>query len=187
MIVCDHPGIADPPTFADVKARLAALHDLRAARGQEGAAGATTAQPGPLEAATPGQLDAMRESMEILSDPQMMRRVRDGRHAVAAGDLIELEEPAGSSSAPAGSRSVQAQWRVMLTGPVARELAEMDEPAATAVRERLAALATRPAEQGRALGMGLVGVLCVRGASHRILYALHQEQRLATVLSIDDR
>lgn len=123
----------------------------------------------------------MRESAEILSDPEMAMRLRAGRQAVATADLVELEEISGASQ-PAPS-----QWRVMLAGPIARELAEMGEPSATAVRQMLDTLTADPAEKGRALGMGLVGVWSSRGASHRVLYAIQDEQRLVTVLSVDDR
>jgi len=123
----------------------------------------------------------MRESMEILSDPEMARRLRAGRQAVANADVVGLEEVSGGPPPTAG------QWRVEVTGPIAREVAGMAEPPATAVREALAALAANPADQGRALGMGLVGVWSARGASHRILYAIHEGQRLVTVISVDDR
>lgn len=168
--VCDHPVIVEPPSLSDVKARLAALRDRGAARGQGAPGGAT-----------PGHIDAMHESMEILSDPEMAMRLRAGRQAVAAADSVGLEELPGASP-PASD-----QWRVVLTGPVARQLAGLGEPAAVAVRGMLAGLATSPAEQGRALGMGLVGVWSARGASHRILYAIQDGERLVTVLSIDDR
>jgi len=134
----------------------------------------------PAGGATPEQLDAMRETTEILSDPKLAVRVRAGREAVARGDVIPLEESPGGSPPPAGG------WRVVLAGPVARELAQSGEPSATAVRELLGALATGPAERGRALGMGLVGVWSAREVS-RVLYAIHEGQRLVTVLSVDDR
>lgn len=130
---------------------------------------------------SPDQIDAMRESMEILSDPEMLGRVRAGRKAVAAGDLVGLEElPGGSVPSPGG-------WRVVLAGPVARELAEVVQPGSATARAMLAELATSPAERGRALGMGLVGVYSAHGDSDRILYAIDQQQRLVTVLSVDSR
>ncbi|MGI8904691.1 MAG: type II toxin-antitoxin system RelE family toxin [Solirubrobacteraceae bacterium] len=122
----------------------------------------------------------MRESIEILSDPELAGRVRAGRLAVAGAEIVSYEELGGPTPAP-------EQWRVVLTAPVAHELEQMDQPRATGVRETLAALTRSPAEHGRALGMGLVGVWSVRGASHRILYAIQQEQRLVTVLTVDDR
>jgi len=123
----------------------------------------------------------MRESAEILADPEMARRLRAGRQAVATADLVGLEELSDGSPPTAG------QWRVMLAGPIARKLAEMGEPSATAVRQMLESLTADPAQQGRALGMGLVGVWSARGASHRVLYAIQDGQRLVTVLSVDDR
>jgi mRNA-degrading endonuclease RelE of RelBE toxin-antitoxin system len=169
--ICDHSGIADPPSFSDVRARLAALRNQGGVRGEIAPAGG----------ATPEQLDAMRESAEILSDPKMAVRVRAGRQAVASGDVVPLEESPGDRPATPG------EWRVALTGPVARELEQSGELSSTPVRELLRALAARPDERGRALGMGLVGVWSAHVESQRVLYAMHEEQRLVTVLSIDDR
>ncbi|MGI8674547.1 MAG: type II toxin-antitoxin system RelE family toxin [Thermoleophilaceae bacterium] len=170
--LCDAPIIADPPSFADVRARLAALRDRPGAAGELGPGGAPT----------PDQADAMRESIEILSDPEMVRRVRAGRAAVASGDVIPLAEPSGSSPATPGGR-----WRVVLTGPAAKELEQCGEPSAGAVRELLRALAASPAERGRALGMGLVGLWSAREGSRRALYGMQEEERRVTVLTVEDR
>ncbi len=168
--VCDHRLIVEPPILSNLKARLAALHDLEA-----------TPDAGAPGVPTPGeQLDAMRESMEILSDPELAARVRAGRHAVASAEVVGFEELGGPQPAP-------GQWRVVLTAPVARQLAQMDQLSGAAVREVLTALTNGPAERGRALGMGLVGMRSARGGSHRILYAMQGAQRLVTVVSLDDR
>lgn len=169
--ICDHPVIADPPSFSDVHARLAALRNQGGVRGEVAPAGG----------ATPEQLDAMRESMEILSDPKVAVRVRAGRRAAASGDVVPLEESSGDSP-PSPD-----EWRVALTGPVARELEQSGEPSSTAVRELLRALAAKPDERGRALGMGLRGVWSAHAGSQRVLYAMDEGQRLVTVLSVDDR
>ncbi len=165
--VCDHRVIDEPSILSDLKARLAALHDRGA--GEEEVPGGN---------ATGDQLDAMRESMEILSDPEMAARVRAGRLAVAGAEVVSFEQLGGPSPTP-------DRWRVVLTAPVARELALMDQLSGAAVREMLVALAGSPAEHGRALGMGLVGVWSARTASHRILYAIAPSQRLVTVLTVD--
>ena len=88
--------------------------------------------------------------MEILTNPEMARRVRAGRAAVASADVVELEELGGSAPVP-------GQCRVALTGPVAGQLAQLSEPSATEVRELLGEVARSPTD-GRALGMGMVGV-----------------------------
>lgn len=169
--LCDAPIIADPPSFADVRARFAALRDRPGTAGEVGPGGAPT----------PDQVDAMRESMEILSDPETAMRVRAGRAAVASGDLVPLAEPSGSSpGTPGGS------WRVVLTGPVTQDLERRGEPSAGAVRELLRALAASPAERGRALGMGLVGLWSAREGSRRVIYAMHEEERRVTVLTVED-
>ncbi|HEV2772974.1 MAG TPA: hypothetical protein VGV57_09150 [Thermoleophilaceae bacterium] len=168
---CEDSLIADPPSFSDVRARLAALRDQQTARGEVAPAGA----------ATPEQIDAMRETTEILSDPEMAMRVRAGREAVASGDVVALEETSGASQPTPGG------WHVALTGPVARELVQSGEQSLAAVHGVLRALAARPAERGRALGMGLMGVWSAREEGQRVLYAMNEWQRLVTVLSLDGR
>ncbi len=121
IAICDEPVIA-VRLLLRRPARLAAPRDREAAPGEVAPSGA----------ATPDQLEAMRETMEILSDPS-------------------------------------------------------GEPSSTAVRELLRALAPRPTEHGRALGTGLVGVWSAREESPRVLYAMHEDQRLVTVLCVDDR
>jgi mRNA-degrading endonuclease RelE of RelBE toxin-antitoxin system len=76
---------------------------------------------------------------------------------------------------------------VVLTGPAAQELEQCGEPSAGAVRELLRALAASPAERGRALGMGLVGLWSAREGSRRALYGMHEEERRVTVLTVEDR
>jgi len=169
--LCDDPGMEKSTAFRRVRDRLAALQD----RG-EAAPAAVRGGPG-----TPEQQDAMRETLEILSDPAMMLSVQAGRRAVAIADVVALERLAGSDSAAPG------EWSVVVTGPVARDLEHTGGSATASLRETLAALASAPAEQGRALGMGLVGVWSKHGGSHRVLYAVHRAQRRVTVLSVDER
>lgn len=160
--------MAKRPSISDVRARLGALRPADGPPQHVSPAGPTDQQ-----------VDAMQESMEILADPQMAVRVRAGRRAVATGDVAELDEGAAPSGVDA--------WRVMITGPAARELEEWGEPAASEVRQVLAALSSRPAAAGEALGMGLAGVWSSRGAGHRVLYAIQEAERLVTVLTVDDR
>lgn len=161
--------IVDLKRLSLVRGRLGGLHDP--------AASPTTGAPS--GAATPGQFGAMREGMGIMADPQMLARVRAGREAVAGGDVVPLAELPGASPPAAGG------WEVVIVGPVARELAEIGEPSATALRELLEVIAAAPLEQGQALGMGLLGMRSARGATHRVLYAAHESRRLVTVMSVD--
>jgi mRNA-degrading endonuclease RelE of RelBE toxin-antitoxin system len=120
----------------------------------------------------------MRETLEILSDPAMLARIQAGRRAVAVADTRPLAEVLRTPAT--------GTWTVVVTTPVARELAERQMLPEDALEPLLAALGTAPAEQGHPLGMGLVGVWSARAAAHRVLYAVHREQRLVTVLSVDD-
>ncbi len=167
--LCDHPAIAEPPSISDMKARWASLSDP-SARPQ-------TVSPG--GAATPGQVEAMEETLEILSDQRKMARVRSGRQAVAHADVVALADVRPNAAPVAGG------WEVVVVGHVARELCEPGA-AAGVVGPMLDAIAAAPTEEGRELGMGLVGVWSARGDTHRVLYAVHQGRRLVTILSVDE-
>ncbi|MGI8412470.1 MAG: type II toxin-antitoxin system RelE family toxin [Solirubrobacteraceae bacterium] len=159
-----------PPSFDEIRARLAAL---RAERETTAGGAAPTATP------TPDQLDAMRETMGILSDPEMLARIGRARRAVASADVVRLDDLSDASSpTPSG-------WRVAMIGPVARELSEGGESSGTVLREVLGTLLAEPAAQGRLLGLGLAGMRSLRGGTYRVLYAIDDEQRLVTVLSVD--
>lgn len=167
--LCHHSPIAERPTFADVRARFAKLRDPTASPNQ----GA------PVGAATPGQIGAMRQTMELLKDPRTLMLVRNGRQAVAGDDVVALAEIPGCPAPAPGD------WSLRVTGPIARELADSDGPSADVIRAQLGALAAAPTELGQALGMGLAGVWLASGESHRLLYALHESERLVTVLSVE--
>jgi antitoxin YefM len=38
---------------------------------------------------SPADLEALEETLDVLSDPEAMRRLREGEAAVAAGDLLD--------------------------------------------------------------------------------------------------
>ncbi|MGI8427926.1 MAG: type II toxin-antitoxin system RelE family toxin [Solirubrobacteraceae bacterium] len=162
--------MAEPPALAEIRARLAALRAEREA---------ATSDVDPSRTPTPDQLDAIRETMAILSEPGMLARVGKARRAVATADVVRLEDLWAASPPTPG------EWRMALAGPVARQLTEGSEPSATAVRELLGTLLARPAAQGQVLGLGLAGMRSLRAATCRVLYAIDDEQRLVTVLSID--
>lgn len=159
----------DPPSYSEMRKRLAALHDR----------GDVPADVSPMSAASPGQVDAMQESMDILSDPVMMRRVQMGRQAVMRGDIVPLGGLLGEAAEAA------SPFAVVVTRPVVTLLREQDEAAASAILYMISGLRATPAEQGRPLGMGLVGVYSSRGETYRLLYAVHRAKRLVTILSVD--
>lgn len=160
----------ETPSFAEIRARLAALRAEREA---------TAGGVAPATAPTPDQLDAMRETTEILSDPEMLARVGKGRRAVASADVVKLEDLWDAF------RTTPGEWRVVLTGPVARELPEGSGPSDAAIRALLDTLLTSPAAQGRVLGLGLAGMRSLRSQPYRVLYAIDDERRVVTVLSVD--
>ncbi len=162
--------MADPPAIAEIRARLATLRAEREA---------TAGDVSPPTAATPDQLDAMRETMGILSDPEMLARVGKARRAVAIADVVRLEDLWDAGATTPG------EWRVTLVGPLAREFTGGSEPSDAVLRELLGTLRATPAAQGQGLGMGLVGTRSLHNGSYRVLYAIDDEQRVVTVLSVD--
>jgi mRNA-degrading endonuclease RelE of RelBE toxin-antitoxin system len=161
--------MAEPPSFAEIKARLATLRAER-----EAASGGVS----PPAAPTPEQLGAMRETMGILSDPEMLARVAKSRRAVASADVVSLEELWDAY------RTTPGEWRVMLAGPVARELTASSGLSDTALRELLDTLVAGPA-QGQPLGFGLAGMRALQAERHRVLYAIDDGRRVVTILSVD--
>jgi mRNA-degrading endonuclease RelE of RelBE toxin-antitoxin system len=162
--------VSEPPTFAEIKERLATLRAERDAAA--GGAAPPAAQP------TADQLEAMRETMGILSEPAMLARVKQARRAVAAADVVSLEDL--TDVRPATRR----QWRVVLAGSVARELTEGSRSSDPAVLELLDTLGAEPS-QGRALGFGLAGMRSLHNGPYRVIYAIDDERRGVTVLSVD--
>lgn len=41
---------------------------------------------------SPGDLEALEETLDVLSSPDMMRQLAESRAAVAAGDVLEADE-----------------------------------------------------------------------------------------------
>jgi prevent-host-death family protein len=41
---------------------------------------------------SPDDLESLEETLAVLSDPELMTRLREGERAAAAGDVVELDE-----------------------------------------------------------------------------------------------
>lgn len=41
---------------------------------------------------SPDDLDSLEETLAILSDPELMQRIREGEEAIASGDTVSLEQ-----------------------------------------------------------------------------------------------
>ncbi len=76
--------------LATVKARLSELIE-RVASQQDRVVVTRRGKPAAV-LISPDELEALEEPLAVLSDPELMTRVREGEEAVARGESVTLEE-----------------------------------------------------------------------------------------------
>jgi antitoxin YefM len=76
--------------LATVKARLSEIVD-RVLREQERIVITRNGKPAAV-LISPDDLEGLEETLAIMSDPQLMEKIREGQEAVARGDVFTLEE-----------------------------------------------------------------------------------------------
>jgi prevent-host-death family protein len=77
-------------SLADVKARFSEIVDLVATR-QERVVVTRRGKPAAV-LISPDDLESLEETLDIMSDPQLMAKIREGKAALARGDVIPLDE-----------------------------------------------------------------------------------------------
>jgi prevent-host-death family protein len=77
-------------SLADVKARFSEIVDLVATR-QERVVVTRHGKPAAV-LMSPDDLESLEETLDILSDPQLMAKIRKGKAALARGEGIPLDE-----------------------------------------------------------------------------------------------
>ena len=80
------------------------------------------------------------------------------------------------------------EYELRVTGPAQRQLARLNEAAATAIAEfMLTALVENPHRVGRPLQRELAGLHSARRGVYRIIYELDDDAHTVTILRIDHR
>ena len=131
-------------------------------------------------------LESLEETLSILSDPKLMRRIRKAEAEIAAGEAEELT--ADQALALASNRTDGRRLRSRVgtlseagLGEVAREGRYRRR------RVHLWGLADNPQRVGRALHLELAGLHAARRGDFRVAYRIDESLRRLTVLLIDHR
>ena len=77
-------------SLADVKARFSEIVDLVATR-QERVVVTRHGKPAAV-LISPDDLESLEETLEIMSDPQLMAKIREGESALARGEGVPWEQ-----------------------------------------------------------------------------------------------
>ncbi len=78
-------------------------------------------------------------------------------------------------------------WRVVVTGPAARDLDRLPDKALGAVLRALEAIAREPRRLGKPLRFELEGLWVARRGPYRVLYRIDDEDRQVAVVAIGHR
>lgn len=82
--------MAETLPLAQVKARFSELVD-RVVRQQERVVVTRNGEPAAV-LVSPDDLESLEETLAILSDPELMAKIREGEEAVARGEVVPLDE-----------------------------------------------------------------------------------------------
>jgi mRNA interferase RelE/StbE len=80
-----------------------------------------------------------------------------------------------------------SRWRVTVSGPAERRLAQLPEKAAAAILETLAAIGENPRRTGRPLRFELEGLWSARRGPYRVIYRIDARRKLVIVVAIGHR
>jgi antitoxin YefM len=81
--------MAETLPLATVKARLSEIID-RISKQQDRVIVTRNGRPAAV-LLSPDDLESLEETLAVLSDPQLLRQVREGRRAVLTGDLVPAQ------------------------------------------------------------------------------------------------
>ena len=81
--------MAETLPLATVKARLSEIID-RISRQQDRVIVTRNGRPAAV-LLSPDDLESLEETLAVLSDPQLLRQLREGRRAASTGDVVPLQ------------------------------------------------------------------------------------------------
>jgi mRNA-degrading endonuclease RelE of RelBE toxin-antitoxin system len=80
-----------------------------------------------------------------------------------------------------------APWRLVVSGPAARDLEGLPEKAAAAVVESFQAIAADPRRVGKPLRFELEGLWSARRGPYRVIYRIDEAERVVVVVAVGHR
>ena len=129
---------------------------------------------------SPQELEALEESLEILSNPKAVREIRKADAEIDRGRFLTAEELREVSQA--------VKWSLQVAPSAERTLRRLPENVAAAIVEFLVGpLLEEPERVGRPLRRELAGYMSARRGSYRIVYRIVAEGRVVRVVRIEHR
>jgi mRNA interferase RelE/StbE len=78
-------------------------------------------------------------------------------------------------------------WRIEIMPSAKRDLNRLKEAAALAVMETIHHIADAPRRMGKPLRLELEGLWSARRGPYRVIYRIHEPERLVQIITIDHR
>lgn len=78
-------------------------------------------------------------------------------------------------------------WRLVVSGPAARDLERLPEKAAAAVVESFQAIAADPYRVGKPLRFELEGLWSARRGPYRVIYRIDERERVVLAVAVGHR
>ena len=133
---------------------------------------------------SPADLEALEDTLDLLSDPTAMTDIVAARDDLRDGRSVSAEQL--SSQIPASVS--EPGYRLVVAASAERSLARLPEAVAAAVVEFLVGpLATNPGPVGHPLHRELAGLRAARRGPYRVVYEIDEEGGVVGVLRIDHR
>jgi mRNA interferase RelE/StbE len=79
------------------------------------------------------------------------------------------------------------RWRLVVSGPAARDLERLSEKVGGAIVESFQAIAADPRRVGKPLRFELEGLFSARRGPYRVIYRLNDEEHLVIVVAVGHR
>lgn len=148
------------------------------------------------------------DTLNLLADPEAMRRIQAGDDAIQNGDFVTQREiaaiaPAATATHGQGSPTGKAalvpgtpdhsqstntsheRWHLVLSGPVMREIRTVPEPSRSHVLSiMLGALLDDPRRAGIELRATLARRLALRVAGYRVIYRMDTVKHAVRVIDV---
>ena len=78
-------------------------------------------------------------------------------------------------------------WRVVVSGPAARDLERLPEKAAAAIVETFQTIAADPRTVGKPLRLELEGLWSARRGPYRVIYRIDEDEQVVVVVAVGHR
>ena len=174
--------MSDTLPLAEIKAHLSEIVD-RVEREHDRVVLTRNGRPAAI-IMSPADLEALEDTLELLSNPEALAEIKAARADAAEGRVLGAEELRGEVP----SLVTAPGYRLVVTATAERTLARLPESVAAAIVEfMIGALVEAPRRVGHPLQRELAGLWAARRGPYRVVYEIDDEGLTVTVMRIDHR